>query len=212
MIDLHSHTLFSDGELLPAELARRAEAAGYRGLAFTDHVDSSNIEDVLSKLIKAVRDLAPHFDMKLLAGVEITHAPIKMISELVDLARSRGAGLIIVHGETLAEPVKPGTNHAAILAGPDILAHPGLITPDDARLAAERGVCLEISGRAGHSLSNGHVAATARKAAAKLTFGTDTHSPSNICPRGNAERIARGAGLSEAEVEMLFETAAQFFA
>jgi histidinol phosphatase-like PHP family hydrolase len=43
MIDLHTHTLFSDGELVPAELARRADRLGYRWLAITDHVDSSTL-------------------------------------------------------------------------------------------------------------------------------------------------------------------------
>ena len=43
MIDLHTHTFFSDGGLLPSELARRARIAGYQALAFTDHADVSNI-------------------------------------------------------------------------------------------------------------------------------------------------------------------------
>lgn len=196
---------------MPAELARRCEAAGYRGLAFTDHVDSSTMEDVLRTLIQAVKDLQPFYKMRLLAGVEITHCPPDQIAALVSGARKMGAQLVIVHGETLVEPVKAGTNKAGILAGADIIAHPGLISDGEARLAAEKGVCLEISGRSGHSLSNGHVAATARRAGAALTFGTDTHSPENICPRDKATRIARGAGLSEKEVEGLFERGCQFF-
>jgi len=211
MIDLHSHTLLSDGELLPAELARRAEAAGYRALAFTDHVDSSTLAHTLETLLKAVRDLQPHFEMRLLAGVEITHCPPAQIADVVAAARAMGAGIAIVHGETLAEPVKPGTNRAAIEARADILAHPGLITSEEAGMAAENEVCLEISGRAGHSLCNGHVAAAARDAGAALTFGTDTHSPGNICARAQAERIARGAGLSEGEIKAMFERGWRFF-
>ena len=65
---------------------------------------------------------------------------------------------MVVHGETLVEPVEEGTNHEAIMAGVDILAHPGLISEEDVRLAKERKVLLEISARKGHSLSNGHVA------------------------------------------------------
>jgi len=53
MIDLHTHTLFSDGVLLPAELARRAQVLGYQALAMTDHVDSSNLEFVLPRLVAA---------------------------------------------------------------------------------------------------------------------------------------------------------------
>jgi len=211
MIDLHSHTLYSDGELLPAELARRAEAAGYRALAFTDHVDSSRLEWVIKGLVKAAKDLAPYYKMRLLPGCEITHCPAETIGGLVREARSLGARIVIVHGETLVEPVKPGTNHAAILAGADVLAHPGLLTDEDAALAAEKGVCLEISGRAGHSLSNGHVAATALKGGAALVFGTDTHSPEDILTREGATAIARGAGLSAQQAAALFEMAWRFF-
>lgn len=211
MIDLHSHTLLSDGELLPAELARRAEAAGYRALAFTDHVDSSTLAHTLETLLKAVRDLQPYFEMRLLPGVEITHCPPPQIADMVAAAREMGAGIVIVHGETLAEPVKPGTNRAAIEARADILAHPGLITSEEAAMAAENDVCLEISARAGHSLSNGHVAAAGRDAGAALTFGTDTHSPGNICPRPKAELIARGAGLCGNDIKQMFEGAWRFF-
>ena len=211
MIDLHTHTLFSDGELLPAELARRAEAAGYRALAFTDHVDPSNLEFVCERLAAAVDTLSGAVEIRLSAGVEITHAPPELIGELVEKARSLGARPVIVHGETLVEPVKPGTNRAAIEAGADILAHPGLIGREDAALAAERGVCLEISARKGHSLSNGHVAKTALEAGADLVFGTDTHAPGDLCARGQAEKIARGAGLDERGVEALFERARGFF-
>ena len=37
--DLHTHTVFSDGELIPAELVRRAMVLGHDVIAITDHVD-----------------------------------------------------------------------------------------------------------------------------------------------------------------------------
>ena len=52
MIDLHTHSIFSDGELIPAELAQRAFAAGYKVLAITDHVDHSNIDFIIPRIIK----------------------------------------------------------------------------------------------------------------------------------------------------------------
>lgn len=211
MIDLHSHTLLSDGVLLPAELVRRCEAAGYRALAVTDHVGPSNIVSVLSMLTKAVADLQPHYRLLLLAGVEITHCPPEMIGALVAQAREMGAGLVLVHGETLSEPVKPGTNRAGIVAGADVLAHPGLITTEDAELAAGRGVCLEITARNGHNAANGHVAAVAREVGAQLVFGTDTHTPDDICPMERALELTRGAGLGEREAEGVFKAAWRFF-
>ena len=57
MIDLHTHSIFSDGELIPYELIRRAEAAGYTALAITDHVDISNIDHIVPRIKKAVNAL-----------------------------------------------------------------------------------------------------------------------------------------------------------
>ncbi|MEO0250245.1 MAG: PHP domain-containing protein, partial [candidate division WOR-3 bacterium] len=44
MIDLHTHTFFSDGELVPSELAHRAFEKGYKVIGITDHADASNME------------------------------------------------------------------------------------------------------------------------------------------------------------------------
>jgi histidinol phosphatase-like PHP family hydrolase len=112
--------------------------------------------------------------------------------------------LIVIHGETLAEPVAPGTNRAALEADIDILSHPGLITREDAALAHKRGVFLELSARKGHSLANGHVAQVAREVGAPLIVNTDSHAPGDLITREQAERVARGAGLSDAEVTALF--------
>jgi histidinol phosphatase-like PHP family hydrolase len=112
--------------------------------------------------------------------------------------------LIVVHGESLAEPVAPGTNRAAIEADVDILAHPGLITLEEAARARERGVFLELSARKGHSLANGHVARMALEVGASLIVNTDAHSPSDLITRHQAERIARGAGLRDSAVQTLF--------
>ena len=47
MFDLHTHSIFSDGELIPSELVRRAVFNGYDAIAITDHVDFTNVEYVL---------------------------------------------------------------------------------------------------------------------------------------------------------------------
>ncbi|MBN2332035.1 MAG: histidinol phosphate phosphatase domain-containing protein [Deltaproteobacteria bacterium] len=199
MIDLHTHTLFSDGVLLPAELARRAQVLGYRALAFTDHVDSSNLDWVVPKIVAVCADLQPEMSITLIPGVEITHVPPALISRLVDQARDLGARIVVVHGETITEPVCPGTNKAAVESGIDILAHPGLISRSVAELAASRGVCLEITTRKGHSIANGHVARLAREVGAPLVLDNDAHAPGDLVSLEFASQVALGAGLSEAE-------------
>jgi putative hydrolase len=196
MIDLHTHSLLSDGELLPAELARRAKVKGYKAIGISDHADHTNIEQITRSILKLSERTVYHEGIVILPGVEITHVPKRFIKEIIALARKLGVYYVVVHGESLAEPVEEGTNRAAIEGGADILAHPGLIKEEDVALAKERGVFLEISGRKGHSLANGHVGALAKRIGAKLLFDTDTHSPSDLVTEDQARRMVLGAGLT----------------
>jgi putative hydrolase len=199
VIDFHTHTLFSDGVLLPSELVRRAENAGYRAIGLTDHADGSNLEFVLKGLVKVAAELNRFQNTFVIPGVEITHAPPQQVPQLVQQARKLGAIIVIVHGESPVEPVAAGTNRAGIESKADILAHPGFITDSDAALAAQNGVLLEITARQGHSLTNGHVARMAMKTGAKLVINTDTHTPDNLITRDRASQVLIGAGLVESE-------------
>ena len=150
MIDFHTHSLLSDGDLIPSELAARAKAKGYRALGIADHVDGSNADLVVPRLVAVCRQLSDVIGMAVIAGVEITHVPPRLIGSLVARCRELCVEYIIVHGETVVEPVARGTNDAALDAGADILAHPGMLTPVQARKAADRGILLELSARKGH--------------------------------------------------------------
>ena len=204
MIDLHTHSIFSDGELVPSELAQRACAAGYTTIAITDHADHSNIDFIIPRIIRVCEKITAKGNIQVLPGLELTHVDPADIAPLVSEARKLGAKILIVHGETLTEPVPPGTNLAAIQAGADILAHPGLVTEEEVRLAASKGVHLEITTRRGHSLTNGHVASMARKCGALLVLNNDTHAPGDFVGPQMAANIARGAGMSEEEVNAMF--------
>lgn len=196
MIDLHSHTFFSDGALVPAEHVRRVEVLGYKAIAITDHADSSNIHILIPALIKAATDMNPVNATQLIVGVELTHVPPALIAPLATQSRALGAQLIVVHGETPVEPVVPGTNRAALEADIDLLAHPGFITEEEAQLAAKNNILLELSGRKGHSLTNGHVARMAERTGARLAINADAHAPSDFLTAEMAEKVGRGAGLS----------------
>ncbi|MBI5569741.1 MAG: histidinol phosphate phosphatase domain-containing protein [Desulfomonile tiedjei] len=212
MIDFHTHTLLSDGVLVPSELVRRANKVGYRAIGLADHVDGSTLEPVIRAALRASADLNRFQDTVVLPGVEITHAPPAQIGQLVLEARKLGALVIVVHGESPVEPVAPGTNRAAIEARADILAHPGFLTLEDARLAAEKGVFLEITARSGHSLTNGHVARIALEAGARLVINTDTHTPDNLITRARAFEVLVGAGLTTAQANAVLETNEQLLA
>lgn len=196
MIDLHTHTLLSDGELLPLELARRAKVKGYTILGISDHVDITTIENTAASILKIKEYAGLHEGITIIPGCELTHCPARQIGELTALARKLGFAYVVVHGETIAEPVEEGTNAAAIEAGVDILAHPGLITEKEVEDARNRGILLEISARKGHSLTNGHVAHLARSLGARLVLNTDSHSPSDLITEEEGLRIVLGAGLT----------------
>jgi histidinol phosphatase-like PHP family hydrolase len=205
--DFHTHTFHSDGVLLPIEQIRRAIAAGYEAIGLTDHASPGNLRHVVSALVADCRLAEEHWDIRAIAGVELTHLPPAAIADTAAAARALGAELIIVHGETPVEPVPPGTNEAALAcADVDILAHPGAIDVETAELAAEHDVLLEISARKGHNLSNGSVVAAARAAGATLILNSDAHAPGDLLSEALARRAALGAGLSEEEVVAVLET------
>jgi len=211
MIDFHTHSLLSDGHLLPAELIQRAGGAGYLAIGITDHVDSGSLEPTLRQITKICGDVRPHSAVTPIAGVEITHVPTEMIGELASQSRTLGAELVIVHGETVVEPVPPGSNHAALLSDIDILAHPGLITAEDVKLAKKRGIFLEISARKGHSLANGHLVRLARELRAlhMLVISSDAHSPGDLLTPERQRAVGLGAGLRPDELEGVLENASR---
>ncbi len=184
-------------------MARRAQDRGYRALAITDHGDHSNVDFLVPRVAKACRKLSDALGMPVIPGIELTHVPPEYIAELVREARDLGARIVVVHGETIAEPVLPGTNRAAIEAAVDILAHPGLISETDVMRAREQGVYLEISARKGHSLTNGHVLGLARRFEVPLVLNTDSHGPQDLITRDQAIRVALGAGMNLREVEVM---------
>lgn len=204
MIGLHAHTLFSDGALLPSELIRRAEMKGYKAFALTDHVDSSNIDFVLPRIVKVCKVLNRFWKIRAIPGVEITHVPIQEIKTLVRFARGNGAKIVIVHGETVAEPVLPGTNRAGIEAGCDILAHPGIISVKDAALAKKKGVYLELTTRKNHASTNKRLYSIAKSVGAKLVLNTDAHDDCDVATYAQAVRVLKSIGLRRPDIEAVF--------
>jgi len=203
MYDLHTHSILSDGEMLPTELVRRMAVTGYTTVAITDHVDLSNAESVLSTLA-LVRESAGLYGVRLLCGVEITHVPPTQIASLAKSAKAAGADIVVVHGETPVEPVAEGTNHAACTCNQvNVLAHPGVISLKDAKAAAKNGIALEITSRGGHNRTNGHVVRVAREAGCQMVVDSDAHAPHDILDERAKFIVAKGAGLTDAECKQV---------
>jgi putative hydrolase len=195
--DFHSHTFLSDGELVPMEHVRRAKAAGHNAIVLSDHVGVDDGEWVLPRLVRECRIASDEWDIHAIPGVEITHVPIRSMDRAVRSARKAGAVVVVVHGETPVEPVLKGTNAAAVRTpGVDVLAHPGFLTEKDALAAKENGVFIEVTGRRGHSLTNGHVVRTGLAAGASFVIDSDAHSPDDFLTEEKARMVGAGAGLT----------------
>ncbi len=211
LYDFHTHTYLSDGVLSPVELIRRAMANGYTALGIADHCAQGGMRRIIEEVGGDCRLARERWDFPAVVGVEITHVPASAIPQLAAEARKLGAELVVVHGETLVEPVEPGTNLAAVSCPQvDILAHPGLLTEQEAQLAAENGVFVELTTRQGHCLSNGLVAQQALAAGAQLVLNSDTHQPSDLLTEHFAEQVVRAAGVPAEKIrEVLIDNPQQ---
>jgi histidinol phosphatase-like PHP family hydrolase len=200
--DFHTHTSLSDGALSPLELIRRAVHSGYRAIALTDHVGIGYLDRLIRELASDCALARTNWPVLAIPGVELTHVPPPAIADAARRAKEQGAWLVVVHGETIVEPVAKGTNLAALRCPHvDVLAHPGLIAVEEAELAAAAGIFLELSARRGHSLTNGHIARLARLTGAKLLLNSDAHEEADILTPNLARQIASGAGLDDAEID-----------
>jgi putative hydrolase len=203
MYNLHAHTFLSDGDLLPSEVAVRYQDKGYKVIAITDHADYSNIKQIVKSITEFCKRWPKNSLIKVLPGVELTHLPPQQFKPLAALARKEGIKIIIAHGETPVEPVAEETNHLALLADIDILAHPGLISDVDAQLAKDRGIFLEITSRKGHRQTNAHVINQARKFGAKLILNNDSHTPEDIISPAELTQVGLDFGLTQNEINKI---------
>jgi len=212
MYNLHCHSLLSDGVLLPSELAVRYAAAGYKAIAITDHVDYSNIALIIKAILEFTRHWPKNRKIIVLPGIELTHLPLEQFQPLAKYARKEGIKVIIGHGETLAEPVIPGTNRAALEADIDILAHPGLISEAEIKLAKKKGIFLELTSRHAHCDTNAHVAEQALKLGACLILNHDSHRPEDIISPQDLINVGLRAGLSQKEIANIYREVSIFIA
>jgi putative hydrolase len=205
--DFHCHTFLTDGTASATDMWREADRLHHKALAVTDHVA---LEDP-GPLLERLRQEATAWngeELTTLVGVEVTMVTPAKIPEVVRAARRAGAEIVIVHGETLANPVPPGSNRVAVeLNDVDILAHPGLLTVEEAELAKAHDVVLELSARRLHMITNGHVARTALEVGNDLVVDSDAHATDQLVPAELARQVARGAGVPESAVaKVLRET------
>ena len=199
--DFHTHSFLSDGALLPIEQLRRAYVKGHVAYAITDHVSAANL-DIIKDITRDCLLAVKQWGIVAIPGVEITHVPVNAIDSIVEMAKEKNALIIVLHGETISEPVEQGTNLASAKnKDVDILAHPGLITTQVASLCRKNDIFLEITSNKTHGVTNGHVVKVGKSVGAEFLQNTDGHKPSDMLTYEEGEAILQGAGMSADDIE-----------
>ncbi|HVC39513.1 MAG TPA: histidinol phosphate phosphatase domain-containing protein [Candidatus Dormibacteraeota bacterium] len=197
VFDFHTHTTISDGHADALEMARRCQKNGYAAYVCSDHVDEGTVGGRVPEIVAACRRVADELGLSAIPAVEVTRVAPERVARVAAKARSLGALLVVVHGETLGDFPQPGLNLAATSCSDvDILGHPGLITPQAAEQAQARGIHLEISAAGLHGLTNGHVARVALEVGASLVLDSDAHRPESLLTPERAQQVLAGSGLS----------------
>lgn len=192
--------------LSPIELIRRALVRGYSAIALTDHVALGSLDRVIKETSDDCALARTYWDILAIPGVELTHIPPSAISEVAKRAKEMGAWLVVVHGETSAEPVEKGTNLAAVKSPyVDILAHPGIITIEEASLAAQNNVFIELTSRKGHSIANAHVASVSQRVKAKLLVNSDAHDEDDLLTPSLVKSILSKANISQRQHRQILD-------
>jgi len=177
--DFHTHTFLSDGGSSPIGLIRFAVAAGYRCIAITDHASYSNLDYLIEGIKKDCHLAEKYWDIVAIPGV-----------------------IVVVHGESIVEKVEAGTNLEAVSSKyVDLLAHPGIFTPDEANTAVKNDVYIEITSRKGHGLTNGIVAKVGREAGVRFLINSDAHNHSDLFQSDFQSKVGIGSGLGSNEVK-----------
>ncbi|HUY56942.1 MAG TPA: histidinol phosphate phosphatase domain-containing protein [Candidatus Micrarchaeaceae archaeon] len=208
VFDFHTHTTISDGHADAMEMARRCQKNGYAAYICSDHVDEGTVGSRVPEIVEACRRVSLELGIHGIPAVEVTRVAPDRVAKVAARARSLGALLVVVHGETIGDFPQPGLNLAATRCPDvDILGHPGLLSHHAAEQARDNHIHLEISAAGLHGLTNGHVAKVALEAGASLVLDSDAHRPESLLTPERARQLLEGSGLSPEEVSQAAEVA-----
>jgi len=217
--DLHTHTTLSDGRNTLEEMAEAAQARGYAYLALTDHSASHGFGDNVSaeRLWKRIEEIRKWNEAKrgfrLLAGSEVNIGvdgsldyPEALLGELDWVIASVHTSFSIPEQRMTARIIaaieNPHVDCIGHLSGRLIGRREPYALDVEAVLgaAAKTGTVLEINGNPSRrDLHEGH-ARLAAEAGVKIALNSDAHGIETLDNMSYAVIVARGAGLSAAQI------------
>jgi DNA polymerase (family 10) len=215
--DLHSHTVASDGKATIKEMARAAQAAGYRYLAITDHSASMGFgadvsPDELKRQIEKIHQTNVS-GIELLAGSEVNILPDGRLDYDDELLKQLDWVVASVHTSfrmpsdemtkrIIAAIQNPYVDCIGHLSGRKIVDRPPYEFDFDEVLAAalQTSTLLEINSNPARRDINEVHARTAAEAGLALVINTDSHRPEGFAVNRYGVATARRAGLTAAQI------------
>jgi putative hydrolase len=214
--DIHSHTNWSDGKATMLEMARGAEALGYRYLAVTDHsprikvVNGLDAERLLAQSRELAEVQAQFEDLTLLQGIEVDiledgalDLPDAVL-ELLDVVVASPHVKLRQEPAAMTERMLRAVSHPNV----DIVGHPTGRRPGSRegatydfeavfKEAARRGVALEIDCDPARMDLSPEMARLAFECGCNFSLDADAHMPAELTYVHMAAWMARRAGIPQ---------------
>ncbi len=214
--DIHSHTNWSDGKATMLEMARGAQALGYRYLAVTDHSPRIKVVHGLdaARLLAQSRELAEvqaQFDgLTLLQGIEVDiledgalDLPDAVL-ELLDVVVASPHVKLRQEPAAMTERMLRAVSHPNV----DIVGHPTGRRPGSRegatydfeavfKEAARHGVALEIDCDPARMDLSPEMARLALECGCSFALDADAHIPAELTYVHMAAWMARRAGIPQ---------------
>src|ERR1700694_4431606 len=217
--DVHSHSNWSDGRATMLEMARGAEAMGYRYLGMTDHsprikvVNGLNADRLLAQSREMAEVQAQVPGVSLLQGIEVDiledgalDLP-DMVLELLDVVVASPHVKLRQEPAAMTERMLRAVSHPHV----DVIGHPTGRRPgsrDGAtydyelvfKEAARNGVALEIDCDPARMDLSPEMARLALEVGCNFALDADAHAPAEFAYVPMGMWMARRAGIPEEKI------------
>lgn len=214
--DIHSHTDWSDGRATMLEMARGAQALGYRYLGITDHspritvVHGLNAERLLGQSQQMAEVQKQVEGMTLLQGIEVDiledgalDLPDAVL-EILDIVIASPHVKLRQEPASMTERMMRAVSHPHV----DVIGHPTGRRPGSRegatydfeavfKEAAKRGVALEIDTDPARMDLSPEMARTALELGCNFVVDADAHAPAEFAYVPMGLWMARRAGIPE---------------
>lgn len=218
LINLHTHTLYSDGDYTPEQIVGAASKGHLTHIAITDHFETSKVRSLRApkfpEYLDLLRDLGRRYpDVKVLAGVEIDTDPRRCDLDNLPIDLLNQLDLVLFEyvqtdRGTTVEGLEPLLSQLKVPCG---LAHndlemnfKDLSPPELAEHLRGHGLFVEINtawpykrdGVPFYELARDHYAAF--RGRVKISVGTDVHHAlSEVYSLEMPYRFVRRQGLED---------------